>query len=237
MPPTIHRNLLSPELVQWALKIEKDSRLTARGALAVMSYAKTGRSPLDKRIVDTDDVRENVDWGKVNMKLSEESFARVKKIAKEFLDSCEHLFVVDCFAGHDERYRLKVRVFTTRPYHALFMRDMLIVPTPEELATFGEPDYVIYNAGECKADPSIPGLTSTTCVALNFKTREQVILGTEYAGEMKKGILTVMFELMPRMNHLCMHASANVGKQGDVTVFFGLSGTGKTTLSADPTAT
>ncbi|KAF8297882.1 Phosphoenolpyruvate carboxykinase [ATP], glycosomal [Trypanosoma cruzi] len=234
MPPTIHRNLLSPELVQWALKIEKDSRLTARGALAVMSYAKTGRSPLDKRIVDTDDVRENVDWGKVNMKLSEESFARVKKIAKEFLDSCEHLFVVDCFAGHDERYRLKVRVFTTRPYHALFMRDMLIVPTPEELATFGEPDYVIYNAGECKADPSIPGLTSTTCVALNFKTREQVILGTEYAGEMKKGILTVMFELMPRMNHLCMHASANVGKQGDVTVFFGLSGTGKTTLSADP---
>lgn len=234
MPPTIHKNLTCPELVQWALKIEKDSRLTARGALAVLSYAKTGRSPNDKRIVDTDDVRQNVDWGKVNMKLSEDSFAKVKKLAMDFLNTRENLFVMDCFAGHDERYRLKVRVITTRPYHALFMRDMLIVPTPEELATFGEPDYTIYNAGESYADPSIPGVTSKTCVALNFKSREQVILGTEYAGEMKKGILTVMFELMPRMGHLCMHASANVGKRGDVSVFFGLSGTGKTTLSADP---
>ncbi|EPY41326.1 phosphoenolpyruvate carboxykinase (ATP) [Angomonas deanei] len=141
---------------------------------------------------------------------------------------------MDLFAGHDERYRLKVRVITTRPYHALFMRDMLIRPTAEELANYGEPEYTIYNAGEAKADPSIPGVTSKTCVALNFKTREEVILGSEYAGEMKKGILTVMFELMPRQNHLCMHASANVGEKGDVTVFFGLSGTGKTTLSADP---
>ncbi|RNF27060.1 putative glycosomal phosphoenolpyruvate carboxykinase [Trypanosoma conorhini] len=234
MSPIYHRNLTPPELVKWALKLEKDSCLTARGALAVLSYAKTGRSPSDKRIVDTDDVHDNVDWGKVNMKLSEDSFAKLKKLAKDFLGKCEHLFVVDCFAGHDKRYRLKVRVITTRPYHALFMRNMLIVPEPEELAQFGEPEYVIYNAGEAKADPSIPGVTSTTCVALNFKTHEQVILGTEYAGEMKKGILTVMFELMPRMNHLCMHASANVGKSGDVTVFFGLSGTGKTTLSADP---
>ncbi|KEG11217.1 glycosomal phosphoenolpyruvate carboxykinase, partial [Trypanosoma grayi] len=164
MAPIIHKNLTCPELVQWALKLEKDTRLTARGALSVMSYAKTGRSPLDKRIVDTEDVHGNVDWGKVNMKLSEESFAKVKKLATDFLDTRQHLFVIDCFAGHDERYRLKVRVITTRPYHALFMRDMLIVPTPAELATFGEPDYVIYNAGESKADPSIPGVTSTTCV-------------------------------------------------------------------------
>nr|CCC89494.1 unnamed protein product [Trypanosoma congolense IL3000] len=234
MAPIMHKNLTAPELVEWALKLEKDSQLTARGALSVRSYAKTGRSPRDKRIVDTNDVTDNVDWGSVNMKLSEESFQKLKKLAKDFFSTCKHLFVMDCFAGHDERYRLKVRVFTTRPYHALFMRSMLIVPTAEELATFGEPDYVIYNAGEAKADPTIPGVTSTTSVALNFKTREQVILGTEYAGEMKKGILTVMFELMPRMGHLCMHASANVGRDGDVTVFFGLSGTGKTTLSADP---
>eukprot|EP00796_Vickermania_ingenoplastis_P010363 gene10363-7250_t len=234
MAPKVHRNLTSPELVQWALKLEKDSKLSARGALCVLSYAKTGRSPGDKRVVDTEDVRANVDWGKVNIKLSEESFAKVKKQATDFLNSREHLFVVDCFAGHDERYRIKVRVITTRPYHALFMQDMLIRPTADELANFGEPDYTIYNAGECKADPTIPGVTSTTSVSLNFKTREEVILGTEYAGEMKKGILTVMFELMPRQNHLCMHASANVGKSGDVSVFFGLSGTGKTTLSADP---
>ncbi|CCW63662.1 unnamed protein product [Phytomonas sp. EM1] len=234
MAPTIHRNLTSAELVEWALKLEKDTKLSARGALCVLSYAKTGRSPQDKRIVDTDDVTKNVDWGNVNIKLSEDSFAKVKKRATDFLDSREHLFVVDCFAGHDERYRMKVRVITTRPYHALFMLDMLIRPTAEELANFGEPEYVIYNAGEHKADPSVPGVGSTTCVALNFKTREEVILGTEYAGEMKKGILTVMFELMPRQGHLCMHASANVGKDGDVSVFFGLSGTGKTTLSADP---
>jgi len=234
MAPIVHKDLTTPELVQWALKLEKDTKLSARGALCVLSYAKTGRSPSDKRIVATPDVEKNVDWGKVNIKLSEESFAKVKKQATDFLGSKEHLFVMDTFAGHDERYRVKVRVIVTRPYHALFMHDMLIRPTPEELANYGEPDYTIYNAGECKADASIPGLTSTTCVALNFKTREQVILGTEYAGEMKKGILTVMFELMPRQKHLCMHASANVGKKGDVTVFFGLSGTGKTTLSADP---
>lgn len=234
MPPKVYTNLTSPQLVQWALRLEKDSQLSARGALCVLSYAKTGRSPQDKRIVDTSDVRDNVDWGSVNIKLSEQSFAKVKKLATDFLDSRAQLFVVDCFAGHDERYRLKVRVITSRPYHALFMRNMLIVPTAEELSSFGEPDYVIYNAGESKADPSIPGVTSTTCVAVNFKTREQVILGTEYAGEMKKGILTIMFELMPRRDHLCMHASANVGEKGDVTVFFGLSGTGKTTLSADP---
>lgn len=234
MTPILHRNLTTPELVQWALKLEKDTKLSARGALCVLSYAKTGRSPRDKRIVDTTDVHDNVDWGSVNMALSEESFAKVKKIALDFLDTRQHLFVVDAFAGHDERYRTKVRIYTTRPYHALFMRDMLIRPTPQELENFGEPEYTIYNAGETHADPSIPGVTSKTCVALNFKTREQVILGTEYAGEMKKGILTVMFELMPRQGHLCMHASANVGKSGDVTVFFGLSGTGKTTLSADP---
>lgn len=234
MSPIIHRNLTAPELVQWALKLEKDSKLSARGTLCVLSYEKSGRSPRDKRIVNTDDVCENVDWGNVNIKLSEDSFQKVKKRALDFLNSREHLFIMDCFAGHDERYRVKVRVITTRPYHALFMRNMLIVPSREEMASFGEPEYVIYNAGEHKADPSVSGVGSKTCVALNFKTREQVILGTEYAGEMKKGILTVMFELMPRQNHLCMHASANVGKKGDVSVFFGLSGTGKTTLSADP---
>ncbi|EPY20541.1 phosphoenolpyruvate carboxykinase (ATP) [Strigomonas culicis] len=234
MAPQVHKNLTTPELIQWALKLEKDTKLSARGALCVLSYAKTGRSPRDKRIVDTDDVRENVDWGAVNVKLTEDSFQKVKKQALDFLNTREHLFVMDLYIGHDERYRVKVRVIATRPYHALFMKDMMIRPSDEELRHFGEPDYTIYNAGESKADPTIPGVGSTTCVALNFKTHEQVILGTEYAGEMKKGMLTVMFELMPRQNHLCMHASANVGKQGDVSVFFGLSGTGKTTLSADP---
>lgn len=232
--PEYLKNLSAPELVAWAVKVEKDTILSDRGALCVLSYLKTGRSPNDKRVVKTSDVEKDVDWGKVNIPLSEASFQKNKARALEFLNAQPRLFVQDLFAGHDPRYQIKVRVLTTRPYHALFMRNMLIVPTAEQLASFGEPDYTIYNAGECWADTSVEGNTSKTSVSINFKTREQVILGTQYAGEMKKGILTIMFYLMPKQGHLTMHASANEGKDGDVSVFFGLSGTGKTTLSADP---
>ena len=233
--PIVHRNLSRQELTEWACKLEFDTTTTDKGALAVNSYHKKGRSPNDKRIVDSAGVRDDVDWGKVNMKLSEESFTRLRARAKRFLDRQERLFVVDLFAGNDKTHRIKVRVITTRAYHAMFMSNMLIEPTKEELENFGEPDYTIYNAGECCADRSIPGVTSETCVALNFRTREQVILGTQYAGEMKKGILTVMMYLETKRGNLVMHASANESNEnGDVTVFFGLSGTGKTTLSADP---
>lgn len=235
MPPTYYKNLSAAELTQWALKLEKDTVLSDRGAVVVRSYKKSGRSPKDKRVVDTPDVHDNVDWGNVNIALTEDSFAKCKARALSFLESREQLFVVDAYAGHDTRYAFKVRVITTRPYHALFMRNMLMVPSAEQLKNFGEPDYVIYNAGEHVADKTVLGVTSETVVAINFKSREQVILGTEYAGEMKKGVLTIMFELMPRQGHLTMHASANEGKaKKDVTIFFGLSGTGKTTLSADP---
>lgn len=234
MPTAVFRNLTAPELVQHAMLYEADSILSLRGALVVRSYAKTGRSPADKRIVQTPDVTKDVDWGKVNIALAPESFARCKAQAVNFLNGSPRQYVVDCFAGHDPRYQIRVRVITTRPYHALFMRNMLIVPKPEQLVNF-VPEYVIYNAGEADADPTIPGVTSKTSVSLNFASKEVVILGTQYAGEMKKGVLTIMFHLMPTAGHLCMHASANVGKKDkDVTVFFGLSGTGKTTLSADP---
>ena len=234
MPAERLVNLSREELTQWALKTEFDTELTDTGALKVNSYHRKGRSPDDKRIVRTADVVQDVNWGKVNMPLSESSFKQVKDRAVLFLESQPRLFIVNCFAGHDKKYRIKVQVITTRAYHALFMTNMLIEPTPEELANFGEPDYTIYNAGAMSADKTVRGLTSETCVALNFKTREQVILGTQYAGEMKKGILTVMMYLETKRNHVCMHASANEGANGDVTVFFGLSGTGKTTLSADP---
>ena len=227
-------NLSRKELTEWALKTEFDSAVTDKGALKVNSYARKGRSPDDKRIVRTAEVVDDIDWGKVNMPLAEQSFGMLKARALKFFDRQPRLFVVNCFAGHDTKYRIKVRVITTRAYHAMFMENMLIEPTPEELKNFGQPDYTIYNAGEMMADKTIPGLTSETCVALNFKTREQVIMGTQYAGEMKKGILTVMMYLETKRGHLCMHASANEGPAGDCTVFFGLSGTGKTTLSADP---
>jgi phosphoenolpyruvate carboxykinase (ATP) len=232
--PITHRNLSPKELTEWAVKLEFDTTVTDRGALSVNSYHKKGRSPNDKRIVASDSVKNDVDWGKVNIPLTEDAFQRLKARATRFLDQQERLFVVDCFAGHDPTHRLKVRIITTRAYHALFMTNMLIQPTKQELANFGEPDYTIYNAGELCADRTIPGVTSETCVALNFRTREQVILGTQYAGEMKKGILTVMMYVETKRGNLVMHASANEGKSGDVSVFFGLSGTGKTTLSADP---
>lgn len=233
--PQYHVNLTAPELVEWALRLEKDTTLSDRGALNVLSYEKTGRSPRDKRVVKTDDVKDNVDWGAVNIPLSEESFQLCKQRALAFLEKHEHLFVVLCYCGHDPRLQLKIKIICARPYHAMFIRNMLIVPTAEQLKNFGEADYTIFNAGEEWADPKVPGVNSKTCVAINFKTHEQVILGSQYGGEMKKGVLTIMFELMPRAGHLCMHASANEGlKDKDISVFFGLSGTGKTTLSADP---
>ena len=142
--------------------------------------------------------------------------------------------MVDGYAGWDQNYRINVRVICARAYHALFMRNMLIRPKPAELEHF-KPDYTIYNAGSFPANRYTTGMTSATSVAINFAEKEMVILGTEYAGEMKKGIFTVLFYEMPvKHDVLTLHSSANEGQQGDVTVFFGLSGTGKTTLSADP---
>jgi len=144
------------------------------------------------------------------------------------------LYIVDGYAGWDPKYSIKVRVVCERAYHALFMQNMLIRPTRKQLAEFGEPDYIIYNAGSFPANRYTKGMTSSTSVALHFGRKEMVILGTQYAGEMKKGVLTIMMYLMPKMGALPLHSSANEGESGDVTLFFGLSGTGKTTLSADP---
>ena len=154
--------------------------------------------------------------------------------AIDYLNTRNRIYVVDGYAGWEERYRINVRVVCARAYHALFMRNMLIRPKAEELEHF-RPDYTIYNAGSFPANRYTTGMTSATSVALNFAEKEMVILGTEYAGEMKKGIFTVLFYEMPvKHDVLTLHSSANEGEQGDVTVFFGLSGTGKTTLSADP---
>ena len=154
--------------------------------------------------------------------------------ALDYLNTKQRLYVMDGFAGWDPDYQIKVRIVTTRAYHALFMNNMLIRPTAEQLETFGEPDYVIFNAGEFSANRHTTGMTSKTSVGLHFGRKEAVILGTQYAGEMKKGVFTIMHYLMPQRDVLSMHCSANEGTDGDVSIFFGLSGTGKTTLSADP---
>lgn len=208
--------------------------LTSSGALATNSGARTGRSPRDKRIVDHPGSSGDIWWGDVNIKLSEEAHIANRQRAIDYLNSRERLYVFDGFAGWDRRHRLKIRVISARPYHALFMHNMLIRPAPATLAQFGEPDFVIFNAGQFPADPKNPGLASSTSVSLSFERGEFVILGTQYAGEMKKGVFTIMHYLMPKRGLLSMHCSANEGPAGDVSLFFGLSGTGKTTLSADP---
>lgn len=230
----VYRNASAAVLCELAVKHEKDSKLTSTGALSTISYEKTGRSPKDKRIVEEDSTKKDVWWGSINIPLSPSSFEACKSRAIKFLNSRERLYVFDGFAGWDPSRRIKVRVIVTRPYHALFMNDMLIRPTKEQLEKFGEPDWVVYNAGEHDADPAVPGVGSKACVALSFEKREFVILGTQYAGEMKKGIFTVVNYLAPKQGMLSMHASANEGVDGSVSIFFGLSGTGKTTLSADP---
>ncbi len=226
------RNAAAARLYEEALRHD-GALLAANGALVVRSGVKTGRSPKDKRVVDEPEVRPDVWWGDVNIRLSERTFLTNRQRAVDFLNTRQRLYVVDGFACWDPRYRLKVRVVCARPYHALFMQTMLIRPTEAELREFGTPDLVIYNAGQFPANPYTEEMSSTTSVEFWLSRGEIVILGTEYAGEMKKGVFTVVNYVLPRRGVLSMHCSANEGAAGDVTLFFGLSGTGKTTLSAD----
>ena len=230
--PRVFRNLSPARLYEEAVRHEEDAIL-ASGALAASSGHKTGRSPKDKRIVRHPDSAADVWWGDINIPLDERTFCLNRQRAVDYLNTRKRLYVVDSFAGWDPAHRVKVRVICSRAYHALFMHDMLIRPTADELAAFGEPDYVIYNAGRFPANPYTSNMTSNTSVAVSFELKEFVILGTEYAGEMKKGVFTLMNYLLPKRGVLSMHCSANEGPQGDVCLFFGLSGTGKTTLSAD----
>ncbi|HMP16573.1 MAG TPA: phosphoenolpyruvate carboxykinase (ATP), partial [Gemmatales bacterium] len=170
-----------------------------------------------------------------NVPMEPASFAINRERAKDYLNTKPRLYCMDGFAGWDPQYRLKVRVICARPYHALFMHTMLIRPTREELAEYGTPDFVIYNAGEFPANRLTAGMTSKTSIDLSFEDKEMVILGTEYAGEMKKGVFTIMNYLMPKRGVLSMHCSATADRAtGKSSLLFGLSGTGKTTLSADP---
>jgi phosphoenolpyruvate carboxykinase (ATP) len=228
----IFRNPSVAMLYEHGVQFDRET-ITSSGALAARSGQKTGRSPRDKRIVEHPASAGDVWWGPVNIKLPESSLLALRQQACSFLSGCPRIYVIDGFAGWDPQRRIKVRVICARPYHALFMHNMLMRPTADELASFGKPDFVIYNAGEAQADTSIPGVTSGTSVSMSFERGEMVILGTEYAGEMKKGIFTLMHYLMPKAGALSMHCSANEGRRGDVSLFFGLSGTGKTTLSAD----
>jgi len=231
----VYRNAPPATLYELALRFEKGSAISSTGSLIAYSGKKTGRSPTDKRIVDEPEVRDDVWWGNVNIKLDPQSFIINRERAIDYLNTRERLYVIDAYAGWDPKYRLKIRVICARAYHALFMHNMLIRPTTEELETFGDPDYVIFNGGGFPANKHTAGMTSSTSIDLSFARREFIILGTEYAGEMKKGVFTIMNYLMPKQGVLSMHCSATQARDGsDTSILFGLSGTGKTTLSADP---
>lgn len=231
----IRRNLAPAELYTLAIREDPKCAIADTGALIAYSGEKTGRSPKDKRIVREPASEKDVWWGNINIAINDDSFNINLERAKDYLNTRKKLYVVDGFAGWDPATRMKIRVVCSRPYHALFMHIMLIRPTTAELASFGEPDAVIYNAGQFPANRHTQGMTSKTSVDLCLARREMVILGTEYAGEMKKGVFTLMNYYMPKQGVLSMHCSATADKTtGRSSLLFGLSGTGKTTLSADP---
>uniref|UniRef100_A0A2N9EUA1 phosphoenolpyruvate carboxykinase (ATP) n=1 Tax=Fagus sylvatica TaxID=28930 RepID=A0A2N9EUA1_FAGSY len=228
-------NLSPAELYEQAIKYEKGTFITASGALATLSGAKTGRSPRDKRVVKDETTEDELWWGKgsPNIEMDEHTFLVNRERAVDYLNSLDKVFVNDQFLNWDPEHRIKVRIVSARAYHSLFMHNMCIRPTAEELETFGTPDFTIYNAGQFPCNRYTHYMTSSTSIDLNLARREMVILGTQYAGEMKKGLFSVMHYLMPKRQILSLHSGCNMGKGGDVALFFGLSGTGKTTLSTD----
>ncbi|KAM7251420.1 hypothetical protein ACFE04_023303 [Oxalis oulophora] len=228
-------NLSPAELYEQAIQSEKGSFITSSGALATLSGAKTGRAPRDKRVVRDATTEDDLWWGKgsPNIEMDEHTFMVNRERAVDYLNSLDKVFVNDQFLNWDPQNRIKVRIVSARAYHSLFMHNMCIRPTPEELENFGTPDFTIYNAGQFPCNRYTHYMTSSTSIDLNLARREMVILGTQYAGEMKKGLFGVMHYLMPKRQILSLHSGCNMGKDGDVALFFGLSGTGKTTLSTD----
>ncbi|MFN5532048.1 MAG: phosphoenolpyruvate carboxykinase (ATP) [Planctomycetaceae bacterium] len=231
----VHRNLHPSALYEHGILYDNRTVIADNGALVAYSGSKTGRSPRDKRVVRDSRSEGDIWWGSVNIPLDPHAFAINRERARDYLNTRERLYCFDGFAGWDPRYRLKVRVICSRPYHALFMHTMLIRPTRDELATFENPDLTIYNAGSFPANQLTAGMGSKTSIDVSFEEGELVILGTEYAGEMKKGVFTVMNYLGPKNGVLSMHCAATCSREtGQSSLLFGLSGTGKTTLSADP---
>jgi phosphoenolpyruvate carboxykinase (ATP) len=227
----IHRNLAPARLVERALA-KGEATLAANGALSVGTGARTGRSPNDKFFVVDDVSRDAIDWGKVNAKCEAALFDALLEKSFSYFKGKE-LFVFDGFAGADGDYRLPVRVVGDQAWQALFASTLFVRPTAEELAAF-KPGFTVVAAGNLQADPKADGTRSEAFIGVNFSKKINLVVGSNYGGEIKKSIFTIMNFLMPGRGVFPMHCSANVGDSGDVALFFGLSGTGKTTLSADP---
>lgn len=209
--------------------------LAAGGPLVVLTGQHTGRSANDKFIVQEPSSEHNIWWGKVNRPMTSEHFQGLHSKIIAYYQGRD-LFVQDMWGGAEPKYRLPVRVISESPWHSLFIRNLLINPDVGAHADF-EPDFTILHAPNFFADPAVDGTNSETVIAIDFAKRIVLIAGTSYAGEIKKSVFTILNYLLPEQNVMPMHCSANIGKAGDTAIFFGLSGTGKTTLSADPNRT
>ncbi len=226
----VHWNLSPTRLYEESFA-RADGRLVHMGAIATVTAPHTGRSPNDRFVV-RDEVTENVvDWGDVNVPMTPEHFDALRADIVEHLNDSD-VFVRDARAGSDETHRLNIRVISESPWHSLFAYNMFLRLSPEEREGF-EPQFTVLHAPHFKADPVRHGSNSDTAIVVNFRAHEVLVAGSRYAGEIKKSIFSVLNHLLPEAGVLPMHCSANVGSGGDVALFFGLSGTGKTTLSAD----
>ncbi|MEW9670902.1 phosphoenolpyruvate carboxykinase (ATP) [Ammoniphilus sp. 3BR4] len=228
---TVHANLSVPQLVETAIQ-RQEGIITDRGAFRAETGKYTGRSPQDKFIVDEPSVHHKISWGTVNKPIDETKFDRLYADVMAYLAGKE-LFIFDGFAGADPSYRLPIRVINEYAWHNLFVHQLFVRPTAQELKTH-QAEFTVVAAPGFEANPAIHGTNSETFIIISFEKKVVLIGGTKYAGEMKKSIFSIMNFLLPEKNILSMHCSSNVGEQGDVALFFGLSGTGKTTLSADP---
>lgn len=224
-------NLTPPELYEEAIE-NGEGILTDDYALRVLTGKYTGRSPQDKFIVDQPSIHDDIDWGDINQPISEDVFDKLFEKATAYLAD-KKLYVKDCYAGADKKYQLNVRVVSEAAYHGLFAHNMFIRPSDEELKKHN-PDFTVLAAPNLKANPDKDGTRSEAFILVNFDKKIILIGGTLYSGEVKKGIFGVMNYLLPKQEVMAMHCSANMSEDGETAVFFGLSGTGKTTLSSDP---
>lgn len=232
-PKAVYRNLTPAQLTEAALR-RGEGTLSNTGALVVTTGKYTGRSPDDKFIVDTPTIHDKIAWGKVNRPISREKFDAIRSKLAAYLQNRE-VFIFDGMAGADPIDTQKFRVINELASQNLFIHQLLIRPTEEELANYGEPDYTILCAPGFKCDPEIDGVNSEAAIMIDYEAHLIVIAGSQYAGEIKKSVFSTMNFIMTDMDVLPMHCSANMDPvTGESAVFFGLSGTGKTTLSADP---
>ncbi len=230
---SIHYQSSPEELVEDTLRM-REGVLTDTGALAINTGEFTGRSPKDKFTVKDETTEKTVNWNEFNIPIEEKYFHVVHKKMMEYLDAQPEIWVRDCYACADPRYRLNIRVVTEKPWTNLFAYNMFLRPTEEELEDFA-PEWHVISAPGLQLDPETCGTRQHNAAIVSFKHKTILIAGSGYTGETKKGIFTILNYILPHeKNVLSMHCSANMGEKGDTAIFFGLSGTGKTTLSADP---